>query len=217
MSAAKLNGLLAAAAGLFLIMSVAYVLVSQAHHQSLLEQRRTITALGEELTQVTLADKKEREKVAAEEIGAGPERIQTDREVISKLLNTSLTWESNAEYVAARESMMRSYELSPDSQFMRTFLPRPPISKDSDGNEYPYIDAAELNSWVGSFQPNLVSVKGTEYHYVVLARVNSSSASGQGTATRVATISLTLDGEEKITELAGYAATKPARQSGDGG
>lgn len=146
MSASKRTGFLVVAIGLFLIMVLAYLLVGHAHQQALTEQQRTISSLGEELTRVSVANKNAREKVAAEQLGAGPARIQSDREVIGRLLNTSLTWESNAEYIAARESVMRTYKLPPDSQFMRTFLPRPPMSKDAAGNEYSYIDAAKLNS-----------------------------------------------------------------------
>ena len=216
MTSTKRTGFLVAAAMLFLIMVLAYLLVSHTHQQALTEQQRTISALGEELTQVSVANANAREKVAAEQNGAGPARIRADRDVIGRLLKTSLTWESNAEYIAARESVMRTYKLSPQSQFMRTFLPPPPMNKDKDGNEYSYIDAAKLNSSVGAFEPKLLSVKGTEYRYVVLTTVNVSSESGRGTATRVATIPVTVDGEEKISDLTGFAATKAARRSGDG-
>lgn len=155
-----------------------------------------------------------RDEVAAEASGADVARLAEDRVAIGQLLDAALTWSSHAEYVEARESTMRVGGLAEDSSLMQAFLPPAPVNTDADGNEYPYIDAAGLNSRVGSFHPRLLSVAGTEYSYLVLVNVQSTSTDGNATATRAATVLVTVDDQGALSDVRGYASTSETKRGG---
>lgn len=139
--------------------------------------------------------------------GATSERLELDRVVIEELLERALTWGDNAEYTEARAATMRVYGLTEDSAFMTNFLPPAPFSVDSKGNQYPYIDAAGLNSKLGDFQSSVLRINGLSYEYMVLVDVRSDSSDGRGAAVNVATVFVTIDGEGGVTDIRGYAAT----------
>ncbi|SMG49713.1 hypothetical protein SAMN06295974_3885, partial [Plantibacter flavus] len=60
----------------------------------------------------------------------------------------------------------------------------------------------------------VLSVDGLDYRYLVLVDVQAKSSDGLGTAVRVATIFLTVDGDGAISDVSGYASMSPARSSG---
>jgi hypothetical protein len=146
--------------------------------------------------------------------GANAERVAADSDTIGDLLERSLTWTDNASYIEARESTMRVYGLTEDSTFVTSFFPPAPVNLDSQGNEYPYIDAAGLNSQVGDFRVKLLSVDGVDYSYMVLVDVQAKSSDGLGTAVNVSTVFVTIDGAGALTQVTGYAATTSPRTSG---
>jgi hypothetical protein len=145
--------------------------------------------------------------VSMKDSGANPERIAADTKAIGDLVERALTWESDATYREARESTMRVYGLAEDSAFMSSFLPKAPVNLDSQGNEYPYIDAAGLNSQVADFKVRLLSVDGVDYSYMALVDVQAKSTDGLGTAVNVATVFVTIDGDGALTKLTGFAST----------
>lgn len=146
--------------------------------------------------------------------GANADRVAADTETIGELLKRSLTWESHEEYTEARESTMRVYGLSEDSAFMQSFLPEAPVNRDSQGNEYAYIDAAGLNSSVADFRVKVLSVDALRYRYMALVDVQGKSSDGLGTSVNVATVFVTIDGEGEVSEISGFASTSQPRASG---
>lgn len=145
--------------------------------------------------------------------GAQSERVDADTEVIEDLAERAMSWDDHASYVEARESTMRAYSLTEDSSFMTSFLPPAPVTLDPQGNEYPYIDAAGLNSHVSGVTVRLLEVDAVAYSYMVLVDVTSSSSDGLGTASNVATMFVTIDGGDLVTSLEGYASTSPPATS----
>lgn len=141
--------------------------------------------------------------------GASETRVASDTKIIEDLAERVLTWDSHASYVAARESTMRAYGLAEDAPFMQSFLPPAPVNRDAQGNEYPYIDAAKLNSQAGSTTVKLLSVDALEYSYMALVDVESKSSDGLGSASNVATIFVTVHGDGTVHDLAGFASTTP--------
>lgn len=143
------------------------------------------------------------------ESGANGERIASDTKIVKELAERVLTWDSHASYEEARASTMRAYALGEDSPFMKAFLPPAPVNRDEQGNEYPYIDAAKLNSRVAGTTVKLLSVDGLDYSYLALVDVQSTSSDGAGKASNVATIFVTIDGDAAVTDAAGFASTTP--------
>lgn len=145
--------------------------------------------------------------------GADPSRVDADSDLIGDLLDTALTWDSDSSYREARESTMRIFELEEDSSFMSTFLPPAPVNIDAEGNEYPYIDAAGLNSHVAGADIDLLAVDGASYSYVALVSAQALSSDGRGAASGMASVFVTVDGDGMITELSGSASTSGVRSS----
>lgn len=141
--------------------------------------------------------------------GASDERVAADTEIAEGLAERVLTWDSHESYSAARSSTMRAYGLAETDPFMTGFLPAAPVTRDSQGNEYPYIDAAGLNSRVAGSTVKLLSVDALKYSYMALVNVESKSSDGLGSSTSIATIFLTIDGEGKVSGLSGFASTTP--------
>ncbi|MCI4659587.1 hypothetical protein [Cryobacterium zhongshanensis] len=152
--------------------------------------------------------------ISLEDSGADASRVAADTKVIGSLLKRALTWDSDASYREARDSTMRTYSLAEDSAFMTSFLPKAPVNLDSRGNEYPYIDAAGLNSQVSDFKVKLLSVNAVNYDYMVLADVQAKSSDGLGTSVNVATVFVTLNGDGAPTAITGFASTTQPRTSG---
>ena len=146
--------------------------------------------------------------------GANAARVAADSKTIRELATRALTWNSDATYRKARESTMRVYALAADSKFVTAFLPVAPVNRDSQGNEYPFIDAAGLNSQVGDVTVKLLSVDAVKYSYMALVDVQAKSSDGIGTAVNVATVFVTIDSDGTITKLTGFASTTPPLTSG---
>lgn len=210
----KRNGFVVLTLVLFLVMLLIYGATGAGHDRDLKDQEQQISSLGQAVSDAKTAADVQRQKADAKRLGVDNDRLALDKQIIDDLLNASLTWDDNKSYVAARETLLRKPGLDPKSQYMKTFLPKAPINKDKDGNEYPYIDAAGLNSRLNNQDVKVLSVSGTEYRYMVLATVESASKDSMGVASNTATIFLTIDGNEKITDLTGYAAKSKPRASG---
>jgi hypothetical protein len=201
-------------AGVILVITgvVTGVTVS-GHSTELAAQKATIDSLTMEIDEAReIVDALDTE-ISLKDSGADASRVAADTEVISELLRLALVWDDNASYVDARDATMRAYDLSEDSAFMASFLPVAPVNKDSKGNEYPYIDAAGLNSSVGDFQAKVLSIDAVEYSYMVLVDVQGSSSDGMGKAVNVATVFVTIDGDGAVSEITGFASTTELRAS----
>jgi len=150
------------------------------------------------------------------ELDAALERIAHDEQMIKKLLKVVFTWNSTDTYEQAREQIARVYDLSKDDAFLTTFLPKAPVSVDAEGNKYPYIEAAGLNSSLGAVTVELTLVHGTTYNYLVTAKVHSNSTDGTSMASRVVILQITTDIDGKVTSLNGWSSPTKARSSATG-
>lgn len=181
--------------------------ISASHAAQLDSDKATLAGIQDEVTQAKAGVDTAAEDTALEFSGAQRERVESDEAIIEDLANRALSWDDHAAYQEARASTMRAYGLTEDSAFMTAFLPPAPVNLDKQGNEYPYIDAAGLNSRAAGVTARLLGVDGSLYSYMALVDVESTSSDGLGTASNVATIFLTIDSDGLITSLTGYAAT----------
>ncbi|MEU3016592.1 hypothetical protein ABZ635_04245 [Nocardiopsis sp. NPDC007018] len=208
------NALPLAAAAFLMVTAGSFAATRGAQEASRFEQEQEISALEERLAELE-AERDERGHLAADEVfGTNSARLEADQELIGAVLDTALTWESHAEYEQARAAMVNVYGLPEDSAFMTAFLPQAPFNVDREGNEYALIDLLGLDSQVSDFRSLLMTVHGTEYSYLVFVDVRTTSDDGEGGANSTSTVLLTTDGDGGVTEVEGYAATSPMRQSG---
>ncbi|MET9711954.1 hypothetical protein ACFW3Z_03585 [Nocardiopsis alba] len=202
------------AAGLLAVASISYSVTVNAQESSLTEQERRIAELEERKAELE-AEQENRGRVVVDDMsGTDTARLEADEEFIGRMLDTALTWESHTEYESARAAMTTVYEIPEDSTFMTEFLPEAPMNVDSEGTEYALIDLLGLDSQVSGFRSELLSVQGTEYAYLVLVDVRSTSDDGRAGALGTATVLLTTDGDGGVSDVEGYAATSRVRSSG---
>lgn len=203
-----------AATVLLMVTAGSFAVTRGAQEAALIDQEQEISELEERLADLEDEQDERGRLVADEAFGTSATRLDADQQLIDQVLNTALTWESHAEYESARSSMMNVYGLPEDSAFMTAFLPQAPVNVDREGNEYALIDLLGLDSEVNDFRTHLMTVHGTEYAYLVFVDVRTTSDDGQGGANSTATVLLTTDGDGGVSDVEGYAATAPMRQSG---
>ncbi|WP_017605618.1 hypothetical protein [Nocardiopsis alkaliphila] len=202
------------AAVILVVAGGSFLSTRSSQEASLQEQEQHISELEERKAELE-AEHDERERSINDQVsGTDSARLEADENLIHQLLNTALTWESHAEYESARTTMTNVYGLPEDSTFMTAFLPEAPLNVDGEGTEYPLIDLLGLDSRVNDFHTEVISVQGTEYAYLVLVDVWTTSDDGQASARNTATVMLTTDGAGGVSEVEGYAATSRVRSSG---
>jgi hypothetical protein len=202
------------AAAILALTGVISGMTVSAQNDELEQQQSRLSTLESEVAAARAATDDLDNSASLKNAGADAERVADDTEVIGDLLETALTWDDDASYREARERTMRLYGLAGDSSFMTSFLPEAPVNIDGQGNEYPYIDAAGLNSQVGDYQVKLLSVDAVDYAYMVLIDVQARSSDGLGTGVNVATAFVTIDGEGAVSQISGFASTTPTLTSG---
>ena len=198
--------------GLLVITSV-LVATTASHRNRIAQQHDHIAVLQGQIASTEREVAGLQQATVDAQLGYSGGRVTRDERSIFTLLNHTFNWSNTEEYVANRESLQRLYGFRDNSRYLLTFLPEPPVNKDQHGNEYSYIDAAGLNSSLGSVKPRLLSVKGLEYSYLVLADVVSRSADGRNTRSTATTIFVTVDAEGKVVTVTGYTSGKDARRS----
>ncbi|GAB2481239.1 collagen-like domain-containing protein [Nocardiopsis aegyptia] len=202
------------AAGLLLVSGGSFGVTHSAQQAALADQERQIAELQERTAELEEAQGEREDEVVSLVEGTDTARLDTDEELIADMLDTALTWETHAEYEEARSAMMTVYGLDADSAFMTEFLPEAPMNVDREGNEYALIDLLGLDSRVSDFHSEVLSVQGTEYSYLVLAELRTTSDDGQADAHSTATVLLATDGDGGVSGVEGYASTSPVRSAG---
>lgn len=200
------NALMLILAAVFVASGIAYVATVNAHAANSASQQREITELDAQMQTGLAAAKAKQQSVVDDALGTNARRVTADTSAIREFVAAVATWESGAEYAAARESVMRRYKLAKDSQFMKVYFQAPVSNRDSSGKTFYAVDADGLNSSLSTLEVKVLAVSGTEYRYMVLADIESSSTDGKASARRTSVIYLTLDGEGAMSDVSGYAA-----------
>lgn len=192
-----------------------------AHAQMIYNEEVTIYDLQAQVANLTQAQNDAGRAAVALEAGAPVEgleaaeqRVETDSALISELVKTMYSWGGHDEYVEARKVLMSRFGLPSDSEVLQTLMPEAPVSVDADGQERGYIDAAGLNSSLGSLSVTPTAVRGGQYSYLVLASVFSRSSDGSATAARANVVEVVTDAGEKVISVKGWSAPTAARSAG---
>ena len=83
-------------------------------------------------------------KVKSQATGVDAERVTKDDEVVKNLMKKVFTWKTYKEYIDVRNDLMKTYSLSEDSEFMKTFMPS--IENEViNGENYNQIDVNGYN------------------------------------------------------------------------
>lgn len=207
------NALLILLAGVFIIAGVSYFVVTGSQQEQVAAQDRQITELDQQMQARLKSARDEQQAVVDAALGTSAQRINNDTAVIRDFVKTVATWRTGEEYAAARESVIRKYKLKEDSQFLKAYFQEPVFNTDSSGNRIYYVDTQGLNSSLTSMEVVPLGVSGTEYRYMVLADLGSSSNDGKASADKTSVIYLTMDGEGAMTNVSGFASVSGVRMS----
>ncbi|GAB5079671.1 hypothetical protein [Arthrobacter sp. AD-310] len=207
------NALLILLAGVFIIAGVSYFVVTGSQQEQVAAQDKQITELDQQMQARLKSARDEQQAVVDAALGTSAQRINSDTAVIRDFVKTVATWRTGEEYAAARESVIRKYKLKEDSQFLKTYFQEPVFNTDSSGNRIYYVDTQGLNSSLTSMEVVPLGVSGTEYRYMVLADLGSSSNDGKASADKTSVIYLTIDGEGAMTNVSGFASVSGERMS----
>ena len=199
--------------GLFLVALIVLMVQSMVHTAAVEENTQRLTALTQErdTAQQTLdaAQVELYERIT----GSDAPRVTQDTQDLVALLDQMLTWDSHQSYVDARQSVLEDYDM--DEQSLDALFPEAPVTTDSAGNEYYYIDAAGLNGRLGEYSVELLEVSGTDYSYVMFADMVSEqtlgNVTGSGTVPIIVFATVASDGE--LHDIRGYAGSEVTRSS----
>lgn len=202
--------------GILAVIAMGIVLAVHAvgAHSDREEYSQKISSLESDLADAENARIEQAEEVSDEILGVDSSRLETDEKEVRSFLKLALSWDDHEEYVHARESLMRKYDLDEKSSFMTDFLPPAPSKTDSSGTQHNLIDVLGLSSEVGGAEFTVLGVEGTEYSYAVEVSVRGKSADGKGSDTMPSVILLTVDDEGGISDVHASATTSPVRSSG---
>ena len=207
------NALVLILAALFGSLGIGYLTTTAGHERQLASQAEQISELEARMnTGLAAAEELQREVLDSSQ-GTSEVRVEADTAVIREFMSTVANWESGEEYTEARASVMRKYQLDEGSQFMRDYFQEPAYNTDSSGTRYYVVDAEGLNSSLSSVTVKPLSVRGTEYRYLVLADIRSFSNDGKTSASRTSAVYLSLDGEGHMSDVSAYASTSKPRSS----
>lgn len=147
--------------------------------------------------------------------GSDVTRMAQDRAIFEDMTTTMLTWDDHESYTAARTALIEDFGMSEDSSFVTSFFPEAPVTVDSEGNEYPYLDVAGLSSSPGELTVDLVGVTGTTYRYVVFVDMESAARIGESTSRSSVPLVLfaSVDSDGQLREVAGYSSVETPRST----
>lgn len=207
------NALMILLAGLFVTTGISYAVVTGNQQTEVVALEEDVEKLDQQMQEELVKAEAEQLAVVDEVLGTSAQRIDTDTTLIRDFVSTMATWSTGEEYAAARESLTRKYGVDENSQFMQVYFQEPIFNTDSSGNRIYYVDTQGLNSSLASMDVKPLGVVGTEYRYMVLADLGSSSNDGKGSANKTSVIYLSVDGEGTVREVSGYASVSGARTS----
>jgi hypothetical protein len=207
------NALMLILAAVFVASGIAYAVTVTGHQAESASRQQEIADLDAQMQTKLTAAKAKQQSVVDDALGTNARRVTADTALIREFVRTVATWKSGAEYVAARESVMRRYKLSKDSQFMKVYFQEPVSNRDSSGTTFYAVDADGLNSNLSTVDVKVLGVSGTAYRYMMMADIASSSNDGKASASRTSVIYLTLDGEGVMSDVSGYASGAKALTS----
>ena len=125
-----------------------------------------------------------------------------DLAAVEELIEIVFTWDDHDSYEAGRAALVERYGAAPDSSLLTTAIPADPVSRDAEGKEYSYLEAAGLNLHPVDSRPWLVSDSGGVRHYAALVDV-ASTVAGRTSEARTVWIEVAVRGRGASPSLDG--------------
>lgn len=191
----------------FLVIMLSILVTSsiqlyQSNHLS--EQQKQIVDLKNRIDKISVENNTVVSKVKSQATGVDAERVKKDDEVVKNLMKKVFTWKTHKEYIDVRNELMKSYSLSEDSEFMKTFMPNVE-NEIIDGENYNQIDVNGYNITFNDIKSYVVSIDESSkvYEYFAIVSVTSKSNNG-GSVDYDLALSYKMTDSQQIMNLVGY-------------
>ena len=184
------------------ILVTSSIQLYQSNHLS--EQQRQIVDLKNRIDKISVENNTVVSKVKSQATGVDAERVTKDDEVVKNLMKKVFTWKTYKEYIDVRNDLMKTYSLSEDSEFMKTFMPN--IENEViNGENYNQIDVNGYNITFNDVKSYVVSIDESSkvYEYFAIVNVTSKSNNG-GSVDYDLALSYKMTGFQQIMNLIGY-------------
>lgn len=184
------------------ILVTSSIQLYQSNH--LAEQQRQIVDLKNRIDKISVENNTVVSKVKSQATGVDAERVTKDDEVVKNLMKKVFTWKTYKEYIDVRNDLMKTYSLSEDSEFMKTFMPS--IENEViNGENYNQIDVNGYNITFNNVKSYVVSIDESSkvYEYFAIVNVTSKSNNG-GSIDYDLALSYKMTSSQQIMNLIGY-------------
>jgi len=184
------------------ILVTSSIQLYQSNH--LAEQQRQIVDLKNRIDKISVENNTVVSKVKSQATGVDAERVTKDDEVVKNLMKKVFTWKTYKEYIDVRNDLMKTYSLSEDSEFMKTFMPN--IENEViNGENYNQIDVNGYNITFNDVKSYVVSIDESSkvYEYFAIVNVTSKSNNG-GSVDYDLALSYKMTSSQQIMNLIGY-------------
>ena len=184
------------------ILVTSSIQLYQSNHLS--EQQNQIVDLKNRIDKISVENNTVVSKVKSQATGVDAERVKNDDEVVKNLMKKVFTWKTYKEYIDVRNELMKSYSLSEDSEFMKTFMPN--IENEViNGENYNQIDVNGYNITFNDVKSYVVSIDESSkiYEYFAIVNVTSKSNNG-GSVDYDLALSYKMTDSQQIMNLVGY-------------
>lgn len=178
-----------------------YLGVTRSQDASLYEQHMEIESLTNQIGTLSAALNNKQNELIFTITGLNLQRTVADDKIVSDFLDVVCTWDSYDEYMAARETIMRRYDLSEDSAFMSVFMPVVGNKTSVDGTNYNQIDTNGLNMDFESVDSYVTSIVADEYSYFSIVKIRSSWEKNGGESIVRAAIMYTIDSDGVLSNI----------------
>lgn len=191
----------------FLVIMLSILVTSsiqlyQSNHLS--EQQNQIVDLKNRIDKISVENNTVVSKVKSQATGVDAERVKKDDDVVKNLMKKVFTWKTHKEYIDVRNELMKSYSLSEDSEFMKTFMPNVE-NEVIDGENYNQIDVNGYNITFNDIKSYVVSIDESSkvYEYFAIVSVTSKS-NNDGSVDYNLALSYKMTDSQQIMNLVGY-------------
>lgn len=184
------------------ILVTSSIQLYQSNHLS--EQQRQIVDLKNRIDKISVENNTVVSKVKSQATGVDSERVKKDDEAVNNLMKKVFTWKTYKEYIDVRNDLMKTYSLSEDSEFMKTFMPN--IENEViNGENYNQIDVNGYNITFNDVKSYVVSIDESSkvYEYFAIVNVTSKSNNG-GSVDYDLALSYKMTDSQQIMNLIGY-------------
>lgn len=191
--------------GMVLMLTIGAVsMVNLSQSRALLAQQDEKIELENKIDQLSVVNNTVITKVKAQANGIDSSRVEKDDKAAKELMETVFNWKSYDEYNTIRDTLMKKYQLSADSSFMKTFMPEI-YNEVLDGKNYNRIDVGGYNISFNNMTSYVVSVdeKTKVYEYFTIVDVTSKSENG-GSIDYSLALQYKVTDSEQIMNLNGY-------------